>query len=348
MSTPLYGAPGFRFYKDLYPNSREGGLSYYPYSSIISGLALQIAAIAPSAPVALSGIAPLPVTIKSGRAYLDSLISNLASDVILNLDPVASAGNMPPLAGVNKFDIFLNPTRKLQMVPVGGTPPTTLLNGDPVKDGDLYATAVDDGESFVTKDFYQLQGGIWSSFDPTFSAPTIPAQRGRNRTFGNDAYPKVSLSNVSVNAIEKEIYVGTMYPHYTSSNSKAVLRKSASLFLGTVSLFYYVLPVPITANVTSGSASVVVSVADAAKVNALVLAASNADDFALSGSSSVGAGTIAANGWNNSTRTLTLSAPAASTANEVTLNIIPAAPGTNYLISPTLSEVILSDNLSNP
>lgn len=226
-------APGFRTLKDIYPDARGMGLSYYPYSSVFTGLN-------PTwTPTASTGTTPkVPaaqtVNISSGKAYLDSELSTLASDVSLVINP-NTLGVSP---GLNYYHIFLNPTRKLVPIVRGSSAPTTLLNGVAVSNGDKYALCNDIGEYLTTDTFYKRVAGQWVAYNPIFEAPPASAQTGKNRTWGGESSPVITLSNLSINAVEKKIYVGTKYPPYTSSNSMAELRDCASLHLATLVLSY--------------------------------------------------------------------------------------------------------------
>jgi hypothetical protein len=348
-TVPTQGAPGFRFFKDLYPTGRDIGLSYYPYSSIFSGLGVSmttpLAAAVSRAPNALGTYG---VTVGSGQAYLDGQIATLATNTNLTINPVTALGDATPSDGYNYYAIFLNPTRKLQIVALGAAAPTALLNAAAVQTGDMYATAVDYGEYFEAIDFFKRSAvGTWTKFDPSFEPPALPSQPGRNAAFGNVNYPMVNANNFTVNAVEKEVYIGNMYPPYTSSASKAVLRKSASLMVGTLQLYYYVLGKTITAQVTSGSTAVVVDPPSASLVNALVAASGSAASLALSGLAAVGAGAIAS--WNAGTRTLTLGAAAsANAASGTPLTIGAATPANTHLLDPFLSSVDSSNNFTRP
>ena len=225
-------APGFRTLKDIYPDARGMGLSYYPYSSVYNGLNPTWTATpstgTPKVPAAQT------VAISAGQAYLDSELSTLAAGVSLVVNP----NTLGVLPGLNYYYIFLNPTRKLVPIVRGSAAPTTLLNGVAVANGDKYALCNDLGEYLTTDTFYKRVSGQWVDYNPVFEAPPVPAQKGKNRTWGGESSPVVALSNFSVNAVEKKVYVGTKYPPYTSSNSMAELRDCASLHIATLILFY--------------------------------------------------------------------------------------------------------------
>lgn len=226
-------APGFRTLKDIYPDARGMGLSYYPYSSVYTGLN-------PTwTPTASTGTIPkVPaaqtVAISAGRAYLDSELSTLAASVSLTVNPT-TLGVLP---GLNYYHIFLNPTRELVPIVRGSAAPTTLLNGAAIVNGNKYVLCNDIGEYLTTDTFYKRVAGAWVAYNPIFEAPPVPAQTGKNRTWGGESDPVVALSNFSVNAVEKKVYVGTQYPPYVSSNSMAELRDCASLHIATLILSY--------------------------------------------------------------------------------------------------------------
>lgn len=226
-------APGFRTIKDIYSDARGMGLSYYPYSSVFSGLAPTWTATA-STGTTIKVPAAQTVSISAGKAYLDSELSTLAAGVSLSINPT-TLGVLP---GLNYYHIFLNPTRKLVPIIRGSAAPTTLLNGAAVANGDKYVLCNDLGEYLTTDTFYKRVGGQWVDYNPIFDSPPVPAQTGKNRTWGGESSPVIALSNFSINTVEKKIYIGTNYPPYTSSNSLAELRDCASLHIASLILDY--------------------------------------------------------------------------------------------------------------
>ena len=168
-------APGFRTLKDIYPDARGMGLSYYPYSSVYNGLNPTWTATpstgTPKVPAAQT------VAISAGQAYLDSELSTLAAGVSLVVNP----NTLGVLPGLNYYYIFLNPTRKLVPIVRGSSAPTTLLNGVAVANGDKYALCNDLGEYLTTDTFYKRVSGQWVAYNPIFEAPPVPAQKGKNR-----------------------------------------------------------------------------------------------------------------------------------------------------------------------
>jgi hypothetical protein len=230
MATPieLQVAPGFRYLKDLYPESRGMGLNYYPYSSIYSGLV-------PSWTANTTGTNPdQTVAITAGSAYLDSQLSTLASNISVTVDITADTP-----AGDNFFYIILNPSRRV--IPYVTTQPTTLLNGVAVADGDWAVKCADLDEYLIANTFYKRVAGAWQqsvSGDPVndliFQAPIVPSQTGKNRHWGNQVSPTIAASNFQVNIVEKRVYIGNVYPPYVNSNSLALLRDCASLHIATL------------------------------------------------------------------------------------------------------------------
>ena len=336
-TVPITGAPGFRFFKDLYPTGRQGGLSYYPYSSINNGLALSWS-LASGAPAAAPGA--VNVTVSAGTAYLDSQMATLAANATINVAPAASA----VLMGENIRRVYMNPTRALIPLPMGASAPTVLLNGDPVSAGDIVADAIDFGEYFGATGFRKYDGVAWLPFDPSFEAPALPAQSGKNRTWGGENHPKLAAGNLTVNQVEKRIYIQNLYPPYTSSNSKALLRDSASLELGTAVLYYYVLPMAVTAEFTNGNAAVTIAAEDRAMFADLVASIGAANTNALKLDSAA----VTASGYNAGTGVLTLAANYAGTSGVKTVLLTPATPGNNYVLSPARSSLAGSGNLVNP
>lgn len=238
-STPILQqvAPGFRFLKDLYPESRGVGLSYYPYSSVNSGLT-------PSASFAAIGSAPSvasTITIAAGSAYLDSQLATLSTSVNLTITPsttLHSGGSAVTAAGTYYYYIIANPSRRVQPYIKGTTAPTTLINGDSVANNDWAIECLDLDEYLQTYKFYKRVGGAWSLTDPIFENPVVPSQKGNNRGWGNQTSSKLASGNFKINEAEQLIYVSGVYPPYTNSNSLSLIRDCASLHLATVILTY--------------------------------------------------------------------------------------------------------------
>lgn len=332
----LMGAPGFRFFKDLYPGSRSGGLNYYPYSSIKSGFtpSWTLAAANPT-----SAAANVTVAIAPGTALIDAQDASLASAVNVTFTPEDI------IDGENYFRIFAAPTRALQPVTsVSGvyTPPTTRLNGDPVQDGDRYAECVDYPTHLEAHTFYKLQGGVWGVVDPSFEAPDHPSQEGRNRIFGNKCHRKLTLSNFMVNALEVPIFIATQFPIYGYAPARANLRNPASLEIATAVLDYYVLPLNVTATFTSGSPSVTLDYPYRSMFADIVASIVSTTTLAIDGEP------LAASGYNAATGVITLADNYAGTSGAAQVLITPVTAGNNYILSLGKSELIPSGNLTNP
>jgi hypothetical protein len=332
-TVPLTGAPGFRFYKDLYPSNRAGGMSYYPYSSIINGLtpSINISAAAPAATVA-----NVTVAVSAGRAYLDGQIASLASSANVVFTPVSG------VEGILRYDVYLNPTRMLRPIALGAAAPTTLLNGAAVQEGDMYAECIDYGEYFGAKDFFLRTGTTWTKFDPTFAKAAIPAQSGKNRSWGAENRPQLGAGNLTVNQLEKRVFIETLYPPYTSSMSKALLHDTASLYLGSVDLFVHVLPKPVTATLTNGNTAVTIAAADRPLVADIVASIPNTNTLVIDGAA------VATAGYNAGTGVLTLAASFAGTSGTRLVNITPSVGANVNIVSPARSSVDLSENFTNP
>ena len=225
-------APGFRFVKDIFPSIRGVGLSYYPFSSIQSGLVASWTAAATS--TTPNAVPQQTVNVTAGSAYLDGQLSYLASAVNV---PVNITNRV---AGLNYYYILLNPSRAWGVIARGTAPSTvtTRRNGDPVGAGDYLAQGYDQGEYFVVDTFYKRVGSLWQSLDPVFEAPPVPAQAGKNRTLGGNVHSKIALGNFTVNQLEQKVYIDTKYPPYTNSNSKALFRDCATLHIATLVLNY--------------------------------------------------------------------------------------------------------------
>jgi hypothetical protein len=234
MSTPINQkvAPGFRFVKDIFPTIRGAGLSYYPFSSIHSGL---VASWTPATNSTNADATPTQtVSITAGSAYLDGQLSYLAAPASVSVN-ISSR-----VAGLNYFYILLNPSRKWGIINRGTAPSgvATRANGDAVGAGDYLAQGYDQGEYFVVDTFYKRVGSNWQLFDPVFEAPPVPAQAGRNRTLGGNTHSKIVAGNFTVDQLEQKVYIDTKYPPYTNSNSKAIFRDCATLHIATLVLNY--------------------------------------------------------------------------------------------------------------
>lgn len=228
MATPLNekATPGFRYLKDLFPDSRGIGLNYYPFSSISSGLTAAWTAAPGNNTVAQT------VSISAGSAYLDGQLATLASSINVTVTPGTVVN------GENLYHIFLNPSRRLVPIITGNSAPTTLLNGVAVANGDMYVVCDSREDYLIANEYYKRVSGTWQAFDPSFEKPPTPVQAGNNRTWGGNCSPVLAATNFSVNSIERKAYIGTKYPPYTNSNSMALLRDSASLHIATLSLVY--------------------------------------------------------------------------------------------------------------
>jgi hypothetical protein len=332
-TVPLTGAPGFRFWKDLYPSGRQGGLSYYPYSSIISGLAAtwSLSAGAPAA-----SAANVTVAVAAGSAYLDGQIAQLASSANVTVTPGAVVN------GVNTYRVYLNPTRKLMPIALGASAPTTRLNGDAVADGDIYATCIDFGEYFGATGFFERVAGVWTSFDPSFKAPVLPAQPGKQRQWGGENHPRLAAGNFTVNQVEKKVYIENLYPPYTNSNSKALLRDVASLEVATASLYYHVLPLPVEATFTNGATAVTVALPFRSLFADIAASVTNTNALAIDGAA------LATGGYNAGTGVITLGANYTGTTGTKVVNVTPVTPANVVILSPARSVLAASMNLTNP
>jgi hypothetical protein len=341
MTNPIVGAPGFRTYKDLFPSQRGIGLDYYPYSAISEGL---LASMNPSAAAPASAPGNVTVAVTAGRALLDGQAISLGSGVNVTVDPDALAN---PVTGLNTYYVFLNPTRNLMPIAVGASQPTQYLNGAAVEEGAVTVESTDNGEFIVAlpDTFKKFTGGVWKSFNPIFEPSTVPAQPGRNRIYGQIVKPTVAVSNFSVNALEKSVYLGSNYPVGVNSPGLAYLRYPASLLIATVNLYYYVLPYQITVTYTNGSNSATVDVADRAAVAAIRASVSNPNTLALSDGTAQLQQTA---NYNAATGALELAANYAGTTGVKTAFIVPQTGGNIYVLSPAQSTLEPSGNKTNP
>jgi hypothetical protein len=223
---------------------------------------------------------------------------------------------------------------------LGGSAPTTRLNGDAVAAGDAYCSVVDYSEYFSATAFYRYDGTAWSAIDPSFEAPASPAQSGKNRTWGGENIAKVASANFTVEQVEKRIYIENQYPPYVSSNSKALLRDSASLELVTASIYYHVLPEAITATFTASNPSVTVAAASRATMADLAASVTSLTSLLID--------SAAISAYNSTTGVITLAANYGGTAGTKTVNITPATAANIYVLSPARSVLNATGNLTNP
>lgn len=349
---PLMGAPGFRFFKDLYPDSRKGGLSYYPYSSIKSGFTPSWT-LSVANPVATP--ANVTVAVAAGTALIDAQDAALTSGVNVTFTPEEVSN------GENYFRVFVSPTRVLQPVVASNgvfTPPTTRLNGDAVQDGDRYVECVDYPEHLEARGdgFYRLQYGTWVKVDPSFEKPDFPVQEGYNRTFGAKTVSKLALSNFTVNAMEAPIYINGGFPLNSYSPARARLRNPASLEIATANLYYHVLPLSITATFTNGSGSVQLENPSAyidypgrqEQVISRAIFADLAASVAATTTLAIDGAAIAADGYDAATGVITLAANYTGTTGTKQVLITPVTPANIYVLSTSKSELIPSGNFTNP
>lgn len=348
MSTiPLKGTPGYRFLWQHWPSGRAGGLSYYAqYTSVESGLLPSWTRPAAAAPAATA--VNRTVAVAAGRAYLDGQLSVLANSANVTVNPDAV---QPVINGANDFFIYLNPTRLLQPIALGDAAPTTYLNGVSVGAGAQYAECIDFGDYLSARAFYEYDGSAWGKFDPTFKAPALPAQPGKNRAWGNEALPAVGATNFTVDALEKRVYIEPVYPPYTMSNSKALLRDTASLEVARLSLYYYVLPLSIEVTLTNESTTASVSDDTAAILADMVAAAGSAGtlavelqslDGALLFNSTTPTDTANISAISGTSLTLAVDADASGTYE---LLLAPQTPANIYLFDPAKSNLYDVNNV---
>jgi hypothetical protein len=348
MSTiPLKGTPGYRFLWQHWPSGRAGGLSYYSqYTQVESGLLPSWSRPAAAAPAATA--IDRTVAVAAGRAYLDGQLSVLANSANVTVNPDAVA---PVINGLNDYYIYLNPTRLLQPVALGDSAPTTYLNGVSIGAGAQYAECIDFGDYLSARAFYEYNGSAWEKFDPAFKAPALPAQPGKNRAWGNEALTAVTGTNFTVDALEKRVYIEPVYPPYTMSNSKALLRDTASLEIGRLSLYYYVLPLSLEVTLTNESTTASVSAESAAILADMVAAAGSAGALAVKLESLDGAllfnSTTPAASANISVisgTSLTLAVDA-DTSGTYEVLLTPQTPANIYLFAPAKSNLYDVNNV---
>jgi hypothetical protein len=332
----LMGTPGFRFYKDLYPTQRDGGLSYYPYAAIKSGFTPSWTLAAANSAAAAAAVT---VAVAAGTALIDGQDANLASAVNVTFTPEDI------INGDNFFRIFIAPTRVLQPVVASAgvyTPPTTRLNGDAVADGDKYAQCIDFENHLETRKFFKLDGGVWKEFDYSFETAGAPYQKGQNRLSGNACHRKLTASNFMVNQIEVPIYVGAQFPVWSYQPARQRFRNPASLLVAEAKLHFYVLPLNVTATFENGSDQVILDYAYRSTFADIVNSVVATTTLAIDGAA------IDAAGYDAATGAITLGAVYAGTTGTKQVTITPVTPANVLIRSLGKSELFPSTNLTNP
>ena len=363
---PPKGAPGFRFWTDIYESMRRGGLKYYPYSAIIEGLGVTLTT--PIDPDQVLTAAPfaVDVDVATGSCYLDGEVSH----------PTAGASfphtvNVAPAdvtMGVNEFCVFLHPTRKMvvtSLLPGAGGAPTAHLSGEAFAEGDLWAVAVyvpdhigtipsNTKDYWVAHEFYIFQNGVWVLHDPTFAPPTL---EGYNYIYGNQMTRFFSENNVFLDQLEQRVYHKQMYPPYVNSNSHALMREDASLLLGTAKLYYAVFPLTFTGvSLDDTAGTITLQPADAALLELIrsANAAGGLDNILLevqpanSQTAAVMAAATPITDASFSGTVITLPAAMSADLNGAAITIAATVPANQYLLIPPASIVEGSRNFTNP
>lgn len=325
---PYQGAPGFRFVQHLFPGLRQGGISYYPFSSIKSGLTPSWT-LAASNPVATP--ANITVAVAAGAALLDGQSATLASSANVTFTPEDI------VQGKNFFRVFLNPTRVMQPITTG-TPPTTRLNGDAVANGDMYLECADLPDHLEGRSFYRRTNGAWTLVDPSFEKPAVPVNAGQKRVWGNECHPKVTADNFTVNAIEAPIYLASNYPIFGYSPARSNMRQPASLEVATAQVYYVTLPYSLTVTVATAAATVVSP--NKEEVDAIFASVAATTSLTIEGQ--------AVSSYDAATGVITLAAAPSGGNGTRQVTLVPATPANVYLRIPSFSELLASENLTNP
>ena len=352
---PPKGAPGFRFWTDIYESMRRGGLKYYPYSAIIEGFGISYTGAGPSADQVLAATPiAVDVDIATGECYLDGEVSKATAGATfphtVNIAPAAVT------YGVNEFCVFLHPTRTTvvsSLVPGAVGAPTAHLSGEAFAEGHLWALATfvpdpigtnssNTKDYWVATKFYQFTNGVWVDFDPTFAPPTL---EGYNYIFGNGMTKGFSHLNVFLDQGEQLVYHKTMYPPYVNDNSHALMRADASLLLATAKLYYAVFPLLFkNVNVDDTAGTIELQPEDAAKLELIRSAnvAGGLDNILLqvSPADSIAAAAVTTTALTDASFAgTTITLPAATTAdlNGADILIEPQVATDIYLLIPPAS-----------
>lgn len=327
------GVLGFTSWpKDFFTYARAGGLNNKPKSLVTSGLkpSWTISAAAPAAtPAAVT------IDVTTGTAMLDEQEAELSVAAQFSLTP-AGIG-----AGDNYFRFFLNPTREIQTVvmsDLSGThvAPTTRLNGDPIQDGDGYVICGIEPSQLIAYAYYKRVRGAWVETDMTYLPTPANTQQGQFKLLSGKTIKKVTASNFTVNAIEGWTKYGTItQPWEVPSAPRGIMRNSSSLQVFTANLYYYVLPLDVTATFTNGSDTVTLDYDDRAVFSDIVNSILNTNTLEIDGAA------LDAAGYAASTGVITLAANYTGTTGTKQVTITPVTPANIYVRSTSKSELTL-------
>lgn len=325
------GVLGFTSWpKDFFTYARTGGLNNKPKSLALSGLkpSWTIASAAPA-----STPAAVTIDVSTGTALLDEQEAELYVAAQFSLTP-AGIG-----AGDNYFRFFLNPTRQIQtvvMTDLSGshTAPTTRLNGDPIQDGDGYVVCGIEPSQLIAYVYYKRVRGAWVETDLIYAPTPATTQQGQFKLLSGATIKKVTATNFTVNAIEGWTKYGTItQPWEVPSAPRGIFRNSASLQLFTANLYYYVLPLNVTATFTNGSDTVTLDYDDRAVFNDIV------DSIPDVAALKIDAALL--DSYVSSTGVITLAANYTGTSGTKQVTITPATPANIYIRSVSKTELTL-------
>ena len=206
---------GTLFPFQFYGSGQKGGILLYPVSGIVAGCEITDVDISSSD----DNVAVL--TINKGEFKLDgnrhsqpltSINIALASNVDLNSDDV-------------KFDVYVNPKRKVPVVQVGSPAPTVVEDAQ-------YISAHFFPNYYVVDTIYIGKSGVWKPVDPMKDLG--PGGYGFvNLPFNDIDNSLVTASQFSYKP-EYPIFIKNTLPPHLSSQGKAMLRQTCSIKLATI------------------------------------------------------------------------------------------------------------------
>jgi len=244
-------AYGRRFDFHDWSAGQRGGLMLYPLSGVLSGLQCTT-----TNNLAANG-STYQLQIAPGRAKLDGVLVELASALspTLNL-PV------PPATGLNVYDVYINPVRKVPAVLTTASPPASPQIGDRI------LRVVEHGSWQQLQEIQEWTGAVWRKVEPVhgpsepvpgFSSPrdVLPAEFVSHNNMPLNEVRAVAITAAQVSMQpEKPIYHESGLPPTAPAHMLHWLRQSASLLLCKFELHVVVTPLVVSGTSTSGSSTV--------------------------------------------------------------------------------------------
>jgi hypothetical protein len=208
---------GLRFNYQIDPRGQKGGLSYYPFSGIISGLNITSAAVGGTNNV------NLVLTVAAGAARLEGNYHSINS-AISGLTIPTGVNNT---TGIFAYDIWLNPQRITVASASAPSSPATDQVWIQVSQATNYLQVVG---------FFKYNGTAWVEFNPVRSTP--PGYSHNNLPL-NSINPVIDTTTTNNKSFfitpEQPIFHKSAQPIYVASPSRAQLRYNAGVKIARVS-----------------------------------------------------------------------------------------------------------------